>query len=70
MKSRLAARDRKRTKCVEARGFRALRFWNTDVLTNTEGVLAAILEAASQERAADLTPTLSSDKERGTERRE
>ena len=34
--------DQRRTKCLESLGFRLLRFWNTDVLTNLEGVLAAI----------------------------
>ncbi len=68
MDSRQADRDRNRTKCIEARGFRVLRFWNTDVLTNTEGVLAAILRAISQERTTDLTLTLSLDKERVRER--
>jgi very-short-patch-repair endonuclease len=64
MDLRQAERDRNRTKYMEARGLRVLRFWNTDVLMNSEGVLAAILRAASQERTADLTLTLSLDKER------
>ncbi len=64
MDSRQADRDRNRTECMEARGFRVLRFWNTDVLMNTEGVLAAIFRAASQGRTEDLTPILSLDKER------
>ncbi len=28
-------------------GFRVLRFWNNDILTNTEGVLAVILDACN-----------------------
>jgi len=30
-------RDDRRTAWLEARGFRVLRFWNTDVLQRTEG---------------------------------
>jgi very-short-patch-repair endonuclease len=41
------AEDRGRTAWLEARGFRVLRFWNTEVFENLEGVLAAILDAAS-----------------------
>jgi hypothetical protein len=41
-------------KWLEARGYRVLRFWNGDVLAQTEEVLAAILGAL---RAQPL-PTL------------
>jgi very-short-patch-repair endonuclease len=34
--------DTPRTQIIEAFGYRILRFWNNDVLTNTEGVLEAI----------------------------
>ena len=37
-----ATADLKRTKWFEARGYRVLRFWNNDVLSNIEGVLAVI----------------------------
>jgi very-short-patch-repair endonuclease len=43
-----AAADATRTGVIEARGFRVIRFWNTDVLHNMDGVLmqiAAALEA-------------------------
>jgi very-short-patch-repair endonuclease len=39
------AADDIRTSWLEARGYRVLRFWNNDVLANTEGVLFAIVEA-------------------------
>ena len=39
------ARDSERTRQLEARGLRVLRFWNTDVLQNIEGVLRSILNA-------------------------
>ena len=38
-------RDRPRTKFLESRGFRVLRFWNNDVLENLEGVFQIIEEA-------------------------
>ena len=34
--------DERRTKCLESRGYRVLRFWNNDVLQNTDGVLRVI----------------------------
>ncbi len=37
--------DARRSEFIQARGFRVLRFWNTDVLVNTEGVLEQILSA-------------------------
>jgi len=39
--------DTYRTQRLENLGFRVLRFWNDDVLTNTEAVLEVILEAAA-----------------------
>ena len=40
-----AREDAERTEYIEAEGYRVLRFWNNEVLGNTDGVLAAILEA-------------------------
>jgi len=37
--------DAARTSYLEAQGFRVLRFWNNDILTNPDGVAAAILAA-------------------------
>jgi very-short-patch-repair endonuclease len=34
--------DAPRTEVIEAFGYRVLRFWNNDVLQNTDGVLEAI----------------------------
>jgi very-short-patch-repair endonuclease len=34
--------DAPRTEIIEAFGYRVLRFWNNDVLQNTDGVLEAI----------------------------
>ena len=41
----VSKRDEQRTKWLEGEGFRVMRFWNNDVLLNTDGVLTAILEA-------------------------
>src|ERR1700736_3282578 len=38
-------RDERRTAWLESRGFRVLRFWNTEVLQQTEGVLETIRAA-------------------------
>ena len=37
------ARDNRRTQWLEERGHRVLRFWDNDVLKNSEGVLEVIL---------------------------
>jgi very-short-patch-repair endonuclease len=39
------ARDIVRDRFLLSEGYRVLRFWNTDVLQNREGVLLAILNA-------------------------
>src|SRR5512139_3841553 len=36
--------DDERTRLIEAHGYRVIRFWNNDVLGNTEGVLIRIAE--------------------------
>ena len=36
--------DERRTKCLEQKGFRVIRFWNNEILGNTEAVLERILE--------------------------
>ena len=40
--------DRRRTAYLESEGFTVLRFWNNDILANTEGVLHQIAEALSK----------------------
>ena len=40
-----AGHDHARTRRLEALGYRVLRFWNNDVLSNPEGVLTMILAA-------------------------
>ncbi len=39
-----SAADMLRTRAIEAYGYRVIRFWNKDVLTNTDGVVTMILE--------------------------
>jgi very-short-patch-repair endonuclease len=40
------ARDARRTADLESRGYRVLRFWNNDVLSNVEGMMETIAAAA------------------------
>jgi very-short-patch-repair endonuclease len=40
-----SVRDQGRDRYLEAQGFRVLHFWNTEVLTNLEGVVTAIRRA-------------------------
>lgn len=42
--------DEERTKYLEARGYRVLRFWNNEVLHNTEAVLQAIWSALNEDK--------------------
>ncbi|MBI1261158.1 MAG: DUF559 domain-containing protein [Rhizobiales bacterium] len=37
-----SAKDAVRTAFLESQGYRVLRFWNNDILSNTDGVLEAI----------------------------
>jgi len=41
-------KDEQRTKALEQKGYRVLRYWDNDVLQNTEGVVYNILEALKQ----------------------
>jgi very-short-patch-repair endonuclease len=40
-------KDAKRTAVLEARGYLVLRFWNNDVLKNTDGVLESIVDTVN-----------------------
>lgn len=55
--------DAARTKLLEGAGMKVLRFWDNDVLKDTQAVLETILGVA---RARTLTPALSR-RERGQE---
>jgi very-short-patch-repair endonuclease len=56
-----SAYDAKRENDMEALGFRTLRFWNNEVLTETEAVMERIRQVAE---ALTLTPALSRKRER------
>ena len=45
------AYDEARTRFIEREGYRVLRFWNNDVLTNCDGVVQMIARALAREGA-------------------
>jgi very-short-patch-repair endonuclease len=51
-----AAADAERTKVIEAEGYRVIRFWNNEVLTNIDGVLEAIASALATTPTPDPSP--------------
>jgi very-short-patch-repair endonuclease len=50
------ARDERRTTALEAAGWRVIRFWNHDVLGNTDGVMEVILAAVASRLPEGPTP--------------
>jgi very-short-patch-repair endonuclease len=51
-----AAADAERTKVLEGEGYRVIRFWNNEVLTNIDGVLEAIASALATTPTPDPSP--------------
>ena len=51
-----AAADDARTLHLESQGYRVLRFWNNDVLSNIEGVLTEIQNATTTTPTPDPSP--------------
>jgi very-short-patch-repair endonuclease len=49
-------RDARRTAWLMGEGYRVLRFWNNDVLTNMDGVLGTILMALREEEDPHPNP--------------
>jgi len=51
-------KDEVRTKWLEKKGFRVIRFWNNDVLQNIDGVAYKILEIISndEQKITNLSP--------------
>ena len=47
-----SAKEIFRTRFLKSQGYRVLRFWNTDVLRNTEGVMTMIYETLQQAAVA------------------
>jgi very-short-patch-repair endonuclease len=58
-----ALADAERTRFLETQGYRVVRFWNNEVLTNIDGVLEVI------QRALAPTPTPNPSPQGGGERR-
>jgi very-short-patch-repair endonuclease len=56
-----AGYDEARSRMIEAQGYRVLRFWNNDILSNTEGVLERIVQelSTSPSRSCAAGPSLS-----------
>ena len=53
--------DSMRTRYIEERGYRVLRFWNNDVLTNLDGVLSEIERALGEVGRRDMSKPRGSD---------
>jgi len=49
--------DARRTAHLEAQGWRVLRFWNNDVLSNVDGVIAVIMAAVERESTVERAST-------------
>ncbi len=45
--------DAARTRMIEAHGYRVIRYWNNDVLANTDGILTAIAHEIALARNRD-----------------
>jgi very-short-patch-repair endonuclease len=48
--------DVKRTAWLKSEGWHVIRFWNNDILENTDGVLEAILKTLNELEVRTLTP--------------
>ncbi len=51
-------RDRERLRWLQAKGISVIRFWNNDVLQNTEGVWDEIASKVASLSGRPATPTL------------
>ena len=51
-----SAADEQRTKVLEASGYRVLRYWNNDVLSNIDSVLDNILSAITTTPTPNPSP--------------
>ena len=51
------ATDAARTRRIAAQGWRVIRFWNNDILANTEGVVLTILAALREQPRVFAAPT-------------
>ena len=55
--------DIQRTKWLEAEGYRVLRFWNSDVMNNAEGVLESISGVLTRETHPHLTSPIKGEEQ-------
>jgi very-short-patch-repair endonuclease len=51
-----SVRDERRTLFLESKGYRVLRFWNNQILTNLDGVAEVIAAALSTPHPAQASP--------------
>ena len=58
--------DTARTQSLQSKGYTVMRFTNTDVMTNMEGVLQRLSEVVANLRALSPLPTLSPEGERAS----
>ena len=49
--------DNERTAFLQARGYRVLRFWNSEVLNNINAVMGVIVEEAERQLPAERVPS-------------
>ena len=61
-------KDDARTVRLESEGYRVLRFWNNDVLSNIDGVLTEIQSATTTPPTPDPSPQGGGEKKRQTVR--
>jgi very-short-patch-repair endonuclease len=47
-------KDTQRSRWLEGQGYKVLRFWNSDVFENIDGVLLTILNASNQQETPSL----------------
>ena len=55
----IARRDEERTRWLNGKGYRVVRFWKSDIPGNLEGVLESIVEALRGDKRYTLTLSLS-----------
>jgi very-short-patch-repair endonuclease len=51
-----SAADQRRTAFIESKGYRVLRFWNNDILSNLDGVAQVVAAALSIPHPAQASP--------------
>ena len=59
--AQVASSDSKRTRYIEERGYRVLRFWNNDVLNNLDGVIFEIGRVLGELGTRDMSKPTGSD---------